>query len=77
MKLNSKRKILIVGFLILFLISAIYVPTEIKQDEIKIFLGYKFLWKIFGDIAIKTLLIEWIAIAVSFSAFFTIFGDDE
>ena len=77
MIINSKRKKVIVGCSILFLISAVYVPTEIKDSELtKIFLGYQFIWDIFGDIAIRTLLIEWVAIGVIFSALFAINGDD-
>ncbi len=77
MKINSKRKNLIVGFLILFLISAFYVPTEIKQNGIILFLGYTLIWNVFGDISLRILLIEWLAIAVSFSALFAITGTDD
>ncbi len=78
MKINAKRKNVIVGCLILFLISAVYVPTELKDsDQLTLFLGYKFIWNIFGDIAIKTLLIEWVAIGVIFSALFAINGDGD
>jgi hypothetical protein len=77
MKINFKRKNLIVGFLILFLISAFYVPTEIKQNGIILFLGYKLIWNVFGDISLRILLIEWLAIAVSFSALFAITGTDD
>ena len=77
MKINAKRKILIIGFLILFLISAFYVPTEIKQNNILLFLGYKLIWNIFGDISLRILLIEWLVIAVSFFALFAISGGDD
>jgi hypothetical protein len=78
MKLNSKRKNVIIGCLILFLISVVYLPTEMKQDElVTAFLGYEFIWDIYFDIAIKTLLIEWTAIAVIFSALFAINGNED
>ena len=78
MKLNSKRKNVIVGCLILFLISVVYLPTEMKIDEfVTHFLGYEFIWDIFFEIAIKTLLIEWLAIGVIFLALFAINGNDD
>jgi hypothetical protein len=77
MKINSKRKNVIVGCLILFLISAVYVPTEMQDSGLRLFLGYKFIWNIFADIAIRTLLIEWVAIGVIFAALFAINGDDD
>ena len=77
MKINSKRKNVIIGCLILFLVSVTYVPTELKDSEfLTLFLGYKFIWDIFGDIAITTLLLEWAAIGVIFCALFAINGDD-
>jgi hypothetical protein len=78
MKLNSKRKNVIIGCLVLFLISVVYLPTEMKHDEIQtVFLGYEFIWDIYFDIALRTLLIEWVAIAVIFSALFAINGSED
>jgi hypothetical protein len=78
MKLNSKRKKVIIVCLILFLISVVYLPTEMKHDEIHtVFLGYEFIWDIAFDIALKMLLVEWIAIAVIFSALFAINGAED
>jgi hypothetical protein len=45
---NSKRKNVIIGCLVLFLISVVYLPTEMKNDEIQtVFLGYEFIWDIY------------------------------
>jgi hypothetical protein len=77
MKINSKQKNVIFGCLILFLTSAIYVPTEVTQDGTTVSWGYQFIWEIFGEIALKTLLIEWAAIAVIFAALFSISGNND
>lgn len=74
MKINSRQKSVIIGCLILFLISAIYVPTEISQNGMTAFGGYYLTWEIFGEVALKILLIEWVAIAVIFAALFAISG---
>ena len=59
MKLNSKRKNVIVGCLILFLISVVYLPTEMKIDEfVTHFLGYEFIWDIFLTLQLKLCLLS-------------------
>ena len=77
MKINSKQKNVIFGCLILFLASAIYVPTEVTQNGITVSWGYQLIWEIFGEISLKTLLIEWAAIAVIFAALFSIAGNND
>ena len=77
MTINSKQKILVYFCLSLFLISAIYVPTEITVDGITNFQWYSFLWNIVGEIALKILFVEWVAIAVFFVALFVLNGNDE
>ena len=77
MKINSKQKNVIIGCLILFLISAIYVPTEVTQNGITASWGYSYIWEIFGEIALKTLLIEWATITLIFAALFSITGNND
>ena len=66
MKLNAKQRKVTFIFLIIFLASTFYPPS---QDTIKgnvYQTGYCFIWEIDGEIALKTLVVEWIAILVTF-----------
>jgi hypothetical protein len=77
MKINSKRKKVIIGGLLIFFLSAVYIPDEVRTQSSAQFLGYSFLWDIYGEVALKLLLVEWTAIGVIFAALFAISGDDE
>jgi hypothetical protein len=77
MTINSTQKILVYFCLTLFLISSIYVPTEITIDGVTSFQWYSFLWNIVGEIALKILFVEWIAITVFFAALFVLNRTDE
>ena len=66
MKANVKQKNVIFIFLIIFIASTLYLPTQdtMKGDVYQT--GYCFIWQIDGEIALKTLAVEWIAILVTF-----------
>lgn len=77
MKINTKQKNIIIGGLILFIISVIYVPCQLTVNGNAFFQSYNFLWEIGGEIAFKVLLVEWVGIAVVFMGLYTINGIDE
>ena len=64
MKINSKQKNVLLIFLLLFLISFIYVPEIESVGDLTILVGWTFIWGIFLDIYYKVLLIEWFGIFV-------------
>ena len=76
MKLNARQKYVVIFCWVLFLISAIYVPSEINQKGTTMFQQFAFIWETDGEIALKILLTEWIAIVVTFFALFAINGSE-
>jgi hypothetical protein len=76
MKLNARQKYVVIFCWALFLISTIYVPSEINHKGTTMFQQFAFIWETDGEIALKILLTEWIAIVVTFFAFFVINGSE-
>ena len=77
MKINAKQKNIIIGGLILFIASVIYVPCQISTNDTTSFMWYAFLWEIPGEIALKVLFVEWVGIAVVFMGLYAINGIEE
>jgi len=75
MKINSKQKNVLLIFLLLFLISFIYVPEIESVGDLTILVGWTFIWGIFLDIYYKVLLIEWFGLFVLGSGLFFYFKE--
>jgi hypothetical protein len=75
MKINSKQKNVLLIFLLLFLISFIYVPEIESTGHFKMLVGWTFIWDIFIDIYYKVLLIEWFGLFVLGSGLFFYFKE--
>jgi hypothetical protein len=75
MKINSKQKNVLLIFLLLFLISFIYVPEIESVGDLTILVGWTFIWGNFLDIYYKVLLIEWFGLFVLGSGLFFYFKE--
>jgi hypothetical protein len=70
--MNEKQKRLIPIFLTIVVLSGLFVPTEMSWimggggdwNPKTQFIGYRFIWDMKGEIALKHLLVEWVALAV-------------
>ena len=76
--MNNKQKKLLLIALVLFELSILVVPQELRLilsggdnmvPEAK-FQGYVFIWNVMHEISIKQLAVEWIAIGVGFIGMF-------
>ena len=61
---KNLKKILLLESMILFLLTLIFVPQELRTDNGTVFEGYVFVSDLFYEISLKMLLIEWFAIIV-------------
>jgi hypothetical protein len=73
--MNNNQKKLTLIYICIFLASIILVPQEfnLSPDEgmpKTISKGYEFITNLRGEIAIKTLVVEWFGIIVSYMGFF-------
>ena len=82
--MNVKQKKLTIIAVVLFELSVLVVPQEIRfiisggdnlVPEAK-FQGYVFIWNVMHEISIKQLAVEWIAIGVGFIGMFFYYKDE-
>ena len=81
--MNEKQKKLLLAAIILFELTVLIVPTEVRiilsgGDQFSPdnkFHGYSFLWNIEHHIAIESLLVEWAGIFIGFIGLFFYFNE--
>ncbi len=81
--MNNKQKKLLLIALVLFELSILVVPQELRLilsggdnmvPEAK-FQGYVFIWNVMHEISIKHLLVEWAGIFIGFIGLFFYYKD--
>jgi hypothetical protein len=74
---NSQKKVLL-AFIILFTVTIVFLPEQSSSpngSQIS-FEGFTFLWNLYYEISIKTLLVEWFGLALIFIGLFFYFKSD-
>ena len=76
MKLNSNQKKTVAIGLMIFVLSAVYVPCKFTMNGNSVFDGYNFLWNISSEIDVSVIAVEWIAILTTIFGIAFILKDD-
>jgi hypothetical protein len=74
---KNLKKIFLLESMILFLLTLIFVPQELRTENGTVFEGYIFVFDLFYEISLKMLLIEWFAIVVINVGLFKYFTIDD
>ncbi len=74
-EMNENQKKIFLGVLSLFALSVIWIPESQTFGTVTHFRGWDFIWNLYGDVAMKVLFIEWIAIGVVGGGLFYFFKD--
>jgi len=74
---KNLKKILLLESMILFFLTLLFVPQEVKIDNATVFEGYVFIFDLFYEISLKMLFIEWFAIIVINLGLFKFFTIDD
>ena len=82
--MNIKQKKLVLTFLIVLVLSTIFVPTEMNlivsgEGGFKpktLFQGYEFIANVHYEIALKHLFVEWVTLGAVFIGLFFYFKED-
>jgi hypothetical protein len=74
---KNLKKILLLESMVMFFLTLIFVPQEVRIENATVFEGYVFIFDLFYEISLKMLLIEWFAIIVINIGLFKYFTIDD